>query len=192
MRRFLTLGVLAVVASLVFAASASAQSWAPTDPGTSYSGGVVTLDNTGQPDGTSYENPNLGVPVENGDTITFEWRTADDSCGGGVPRVFIQGGAYNTHDGNLDQCDEPADGDGWRTWTATVSGITDGTAGHTGIVNDNPSNPTVLQVRNLTIGGTAVNLAPAPANKEECKNGGWKNGPYKNQGQCVSSFAKSK
>jgi hypothetical protein len=192
MRKSLTLGLAAAAASLAFAAPASAQGWAATDSGTSYSNGVVTLDSNGQPDGTSYENPNLGVAVANGDEITFEWRTDDGECAGGIPRVFIQGGAFNTHDGFQDQCAETADGDGWRTWNATVTGITDGTAGHTGIVNDNTSDPSVLHVRNLVIGGTAVNLAPAPTSKDECKNGGWQNGPYKNQGQCVSSFAKAK
>jgi hypothetical protein len=33
--------------------------------------------------------------------------------------------------------------------------------------------------------------APAPTNKEECKNNGWKNGNYKNQGECVSSFTRN-
>jgi hypothetical protein len=46
-------------------------------------------------------------------------------------------------------------------------------------------------VRNLTIGGTAVFLAPAPTSKDECKGGGWVAGGYKNQGQCVSSFARA-
>jgi hypothetical protein len=198
MRKSLTLGLLAAVASLAFAGTASAQTWQASDSGTSYSNGVVTLNNEGpptNPDGTSYENSDLQVPVQGGDTITFEWRTDDGSCGGGVPRVFIRGGAYNTHNGNLAQCNEPADSDGWRTWTATVSSsIAPGDAGHTGIVNDNPSNPSILEVRNLVIGGTAVNLASAPTNAGECKKGGWQatGTGFKNQGQCVSSFAKNK
>jgi len=186
-RRIITTGLLAALASLMFAGVASAQAGWTANPGSSESGGVVTLDSNGQPFGTSYENLNLNVPVANGDTITFQWRTDDGSCGGGVPRVFIQGGAFNTHDGNLGQCSAPADGDGWRTWTATVSGISDGTAGYTGIVNDNTSNPSVLQVRNLVINGVSVLF-----NAEQCKKGGYAAAGFKNQGQCVSSFAKAK
>jgi YVTN family beta-propeller protein len=43
----------------------------------------------------------------------------------------------------------------------------------------------------------AISPAPrSPKNKEECKNGGWRNfgppaGPFKNQGQCVSSVERS-
>jgi hypothetical protein len=114
-------------------------------------------------------------------------------CGGGVPRVFIQGGAYNTWDDDPAQCDDHvALGDGWFRVTQDVEGITDGTAGHTGLVNDQTSDRGVIEYRNLTIGGQAVSLAPPPANAAECKKGGWQNGPYKNQGACVSSFAKAK
>ena len=180
------LSLVAVLASAAVAVAATAP-WT-AGPGTSYSNGVVTLNNAGGP-GTSYETSNLDVPVENGDTISFEYRTSDVSCGGGVPRVFLQGGAYNTFDGNPDQCGTDADGDGWSTVTGTVSGIADGTAGHTGIVNDNPSDTGTIQVRNLVIGGVAV---LPPGNAGACKNGGWQLGGYKNQGQCVSSFAKAK
>ena len=80
-------------------------------------------------------------------------------------------------------------GDGWFRVTTTVSGITDGTAGHTGIVNDQTSDRGVMQVRNLVINGVAV---LPPSNKDQCKNGGWQLNGYKNQGACVSSFAKAK
>jgi hypothetical protein len=33
--------------------------------------------------------------------------------------------------------------------------------------------------------------APAPTNKEQCKNDGWRNGDFKNQGECVSSFTRN-
>ena len=160
------------------------------NPGTTVNGGVVTLDARGQAAGTSYENQNLNVAVENGDTISFEYM---GPCGGGAPRVFIQGGAYNTfdQDPNSSACGTDADGDGWFTVTQTISGITNGTAGHTGIVNDQIANPGVIQVRRLIIDGVAVNLTngpPAPRNAEECKNGGWQAGGFRNQGQCVSSF----
>lgn len=195
MRRIIA-GGGAVAAMLACAAvAAAAPGWAPTDSGTTFADGIVTLDSRGQADGTSYENQDLGVAVENGDRITFEYR---GPCGGGAPRVFIQGGAYNTFDqdpnGTTSEpaCGTDADGDGWFLVSTTVEGIEDGTAGHTGIVNDNIANPSVIQVRNLTIGGVAVLLAPAPTSKDECKRGGWMAGDHKNQGQCVSSFARAR
>jgi hypothetical protein len=184
---------LALAASGAFlvsaAASAQTSAWV-ANPGTTESGGVVTLDSRGQPAGTSYENPNLGVAVENGDTISFEYM---GPCGGGAPRVFIQAGAFNTFDPdpNGTACGTDSNGDGWFTVTQTVSGITNGTAGHTGIVNDQIAAPSVIRVRSLVIGGVAVSLSngpAAPTNAEQCKDGGWRVGGFRNQGQCVSSF----
>ena len=183
----------ALAAAFVFGASSFALAqttttgFVPTDSGTTVSGGVVILDSRGQSDGTSLENQNLNVAVENGDVISFEYQ---GPCGGGAPRVFIQGGKYNTfdQDPNGSACGTDADGDGWFTVTQTISGITNGTVGHVGIVNDNISSPSVIRVRNLIIGGVTVNLTPAPQNAEQCKNGGYVAGGFRNQGQCVSSF----
>ena len=190
MHRFSKLALMAC-GSLLVSAPAFAQTggWV-ANPGTTESGGVVTLDSRGQPAGTSYEHPNLAVAVENGDTISFEYM---GPCGGGAPRVFIQGGAYNTfdQDPNGSACGTDTDGDGWFTVTQTVGGITNGTAGHTGIVNDQIASPSVIRVRRLIIDGVVVNLSngpAAPTNAEQCKNGGWQAGGFRNQGQCVSSF----
>jgi len=192
MRRVLFGGLTTVAAILaVTSVAAAATGWVPTDSGTTYSNGVVTLDSRGQADGTSYENAALNVPVANGDKITFEYR---GPCGGGAPRVFIQGGSYNTFDQDPNgttgepACGTDPDGDGWFLVSTTVRGIQAGVAGYTGIVSDNISNPSVIEVRSLTIGGTAVSLAPAPTSKEQCKQGGYLAGGFENQGQCVSSF----
>ena len=184
--------VTAVVFAAMTALAIAATPWT-ANPGTSFdpSTGIVTLTNSGGA-GTSYENADLEVPVQNGDTITFEWTTEDVNCGGGVPRVFIQGGAYNTFDADPagpGACGTDSDGDGWNTVTGTISGIAAGDAGYTGIVNDNPSDPGTIQVRNVVIAGQAV---LPPSSKDACKNGGWQLGGYKNQGACVSSFAKAK
>jgi hypothetical protein len=190
MRKFIQVSLLAIVGVLATAAVAVAAPWT-AGPGTSQSGGIVTLNNSGGA-GTSYENADLQVPVQNGDTITFEWRSDDVTCAGGTPRVFIQGGAYNTFDqdpAGPGACGTDSNSDGWNEVTGTISGITAGPAGHTGIVNDNPADPGTIQVRNLVIAGVAV-LPPGSA--AECKNGGWQLGNYKNQGACVSSFAKAK
>jgi len=187
----LTTAAAIFAVTAVAAIAAVPTGWFATDSGTTYSNGVVTLNSGGQADGTSYENLTLDVPVENGDKITFEYR---GECGGGAPRVFIQDGAYNTFDQDPNgtttesACGTDPDGDGWFRVSTTVQGIQDGVAGHTGIVSDNISDPGVIEVRNLTIGGTAVSLAPAPTSKEQCKDGGYRAGGFENQGQCVSSF----
>lgn len=177
------LGSLAVAAGLVVLGASGAQAAPGTfDPNT----GIVTVVNaTGE--GGSYEFTSA-LPVHNGDTISYEYRTTDVSCAGGVPRVFIQGGAYNTFDadpaGPL-ACGTDTDGDGWVTVTQTITGITDGAAGLVGFVNDNPADPGTIEFRNLEING--ISLLPASP-KDACKNGGWQDGGFKNQGQCIKSL----
>ena len=187
MRRPIRAALLAAAAaSLMFAGAGTAnaepaEGWI-ANPGTSVdSHGVVTLDST--EGGTSLENADLQVAVKNGDKITFEYQ---GECNGGSPRVYIQGGAYNTFDADPNNVtDEPAcgtdsDGDGWKLVSTTVAGITDGTAGATGIVNDNPANSSVVQVRNLTIAGTTI-VVSAPSKQPTTKE---------NHGQCVKAAAK--
>ena len=178
---------MAALAASALALPATAQT---VNPGTTVNGGVVTLDSRGQSGGTSYEIPNLSLAVENGDVISFEYK---GPCGGGAPRVFIQGGAYNTfdQDPNGSACGTDADGDGWFTVTQTITGITSGAAGQVGIVNDNTANPSVIQVRNLTIDGQRINLTTGQAglaNADQCKGEGWRTAGFRNQGECVSSF----
>lgn len=140
--------------------------------------GVVTLDDNGTT-GVSYENQDLDIAVANGDAISFEYK---GDCGGGAPRVFIQGGAFNTfdQDPNGAACGT-AIGDGWFEVTATIDGVTGATAGHTGIVNDSLDGR-VVEVRDLVIAGEQVELVA---------DGGGEPGPRKqNHGQCVSSAEK--
>ena len=192
----LTRQLCTMAASAALVMGAATMSYAQTgtgwvaNPGASYQNGVLTLNSTGTTAGTSYENQNLNVAVSNGQTISFEYK---GPCGGGAPRVFIQGGAFNTFDPdpNGTACGTDTDGDGWFTVTQTITGITNGTAGHTGIVNDNTSNPSTILIRNLVIAGVTVQLAPAPRTADQCKNGGWQAGGFRNQGQCVSSFQRS-
>ncbi len=178
---------LTAVGFALMGSVAMAASWV-ANAGTSYEGGVVALDSSGQTFGTSYENANLDIPVENGDEISFEYR---GECGGGAPRVFIQGGAYNTWDADPAQCLGTPVGDGWYALSGTIAGVVDGTAGHTGIVNDNTSDPGLVEVRNLVIAGETVFLGEAPSDKDACKKGGWANleredgSGFKNQGDCI-------
>ena len=186
MASFSKIGGFVAASAFFFATTAIAQTagFQPTDSGTTVNGGVIVLDSRGQSDGTSLENQNVDIAVRNGNTISFEY---EGPCGGGAPRVFIQGGAYNTfdEDPNGTACGTDTDGDGFFTVTQTISGIENGTAGHVGIVNDNVSNPSVITVRDVVIAG--VNIF-SPRSAEQCKNGGYRLGGFRNQGECVSSF----
>lgn len=188
MKKTLILGLVAIALAI---GAVSAQAAPGTfDPST----GIVTVVNaTGE--GGSYEIIDSTVPAANGDVLSFEYRSSDVTCAGGVPRVFIQGGAYNSFDqdpAGPGACGSDTDGDGWFTVTGTIAGIVDGTAGHVGLVNDNPADPGTIEFRNVAVGGISVLPPMAPLSKDACKQGGWRNGGYRNQGECVSSFARAR
>jgi hypothetical protein len=62
------------------------------------------------------------------------------------------------------------------------------------LVSDNgPSGSQTVLIDNTDVNGTIYDYEFN--NKNDCKDGGWKNftfppGPFKNQGQCVSYFAR--
>lgn len=122
---------------------------------------MVSLNSEGQADGTSYESPMIEAVVANGDKVSFEYQ---GDCGGGAPRVFIQGGVYNTADAEPNDANDPeyacgtAIGGGWYRVTGTVTNATAGPAGYVGIVNDNTSDPRLINVRNLIVAGVDVSL----------------------------------
>lgn len=180
-------GMAVAFTALTLAATGAAAAGGTYDAST----GIVTVHNAGG-DGASFEIDDSMVEAENGDTLRFEYRTHDVACAGGTPRVFIQGGAYNTFDADPagpGACGTDTDGDGWFTVTGTVSGITDGTAGDVGLVNDNPADPGTVQFRNVTLDGVSLLPPVTPAEdkptKDECKDGGWRELGYRNQGQCI-------
>lgn len=124
---------------------------------------VVRLDlNPGtDPDnnGVSDEFTRDDIQIQDGDTISFEYRMTGVSCGGGVPRMFVQGGAYNTFDGgpSLASCGEDTDGDGWFEVSQTLSGIGGPSpAGLIGLVNDQIADHGVIEYRNVTLAGEAL------------------------------------
>ena len=170
-------------------AAEPAEGWT-ANPGTTVTDEGVVLDASGTTAGTSYEHTDLAVAVANGDTISFDYQGL---CTAGAPRVFIQGGAYNTWDADPmgASCGTDADGDGWFTVTGTVTGIVDGTAGATGIVNDNIANPDSITVRSLTIAGTAVELVADETTEPVARNHGKCVSAAKKGGEERSAVAKS-
>ena len=190
MRRFITLGVvLGAAMAMLSAGSAQAAATWTANPGASYSNGTVTLDSSAGP--TSYETNDLGVEIAPNDTISFDFT---GPCAAGAPRLYfvVDGTAYNTWDGQSGGCGELnqgfEDGTVLYTYTGAAGTITDAF-----LVNDTGT-PSVITISNLVIGGQQVALGedpPAPT-KDDCKNGGWEEMGFRNQGQCVSSFAKAK
>jgi hypothetical protein len=183
-------GLVVTALAIALGASAAGAAGGTYDPDT----GVVTVTNTGGA-GASYEIEHSMVDAANGDVLSFEWRSSDVVCGGGVPRVFIQGGAYNTFDhdpAGEGACGTDDDGDGCVT--GTVTGIVDGDAGHIGLVNDNPADLGTIEFRDVTLDGVSLlppmTPDPEPTAKDECKDGGWREAGWRNQGECVSHFAR--
>lgn len=117
-------------------------------------------------------------------------------CGAGAPRFNLY-----LSDGSTVflGCTYGNDGSGHVTFTAgnTYGGVlfpTGKTITGIDIVMDEQGQTTIS---NIMINGTSVSLAPTNAQlKEQCKNGGYKNmtdgngNSFKNQGACVSHFAK--
>jgi hypothetical protein len=59
-----------------------------------------------------------------------------------------------------------------------------------------PDGEQTFIIDNVNVDGTITTFEPEPT-KDSCKNGGWQSftsapGPFKNQGQCVSHFARNK
>jgi hypothetical protein len=139
------------------------------NPGTTILGDTIRLDANAAAGGTSYEWADLDVPVQGGDTITFEWRneSTDSACAepggnGGVPRLFIRGGGAvnNSHDAQLSTggyCGTAPDADGWRTVTWVLDpSIAAGDAGYTGVVNDAPQGDGIMEYRNIVVDGQSL------------------------------------
>lgn len=188
--------------SLLVAAPAAANhgDWI-ANPGTSIEGDTIVLDTTDEaltPAGTSYENADLGVEIAPGDVIAFDYELDGAVCGGGQPRLFVEvDGTYvNTFDGNDEgDCGELTDGLGTST-SGTVLYTYEGdagTVGHAGIVFDNVSDRGVATISLVEIGDHELDLTDGdgdedgedPTTKDDCKNGGWKDYGFRNQGQCI-------
>lgn len=190
--------------SLLIAAPAAANHGAWTaGPGTTVEEGAIVLDTTDEvltPAGTSYENADLGVELAPGDVIAFDYELDGAVCGGGQPRLFVEvDGTYvNTFDGN-DQgdCGELTDGLGTST-SGTVFYTYEGdagTVGHAGIAFDNVSDRGVATISFVEIGDHELDLTDGDDGdegdedeadpKDACKDGGWEDQGFKNQGQCI-------
>ena len=194
------MAVLATIASLSLIATGTAfathDGWV-AQPGTSVDGDAVVLDTTDEdqtPAGTSFEHDNLGVSLEAGDQITFDYVLTEGAvCGGGQPRIFVEvdDASFNTFDGNDEgDCGElVGQGTTEGTVVATYDGP-DGLVGHAGIVFDNPADRGVATITNVQIGDYVLDVdhepePDDPSAKDECKQGGWEEFDFRNQGQCI-------
>jgi hypothetical protein len=158
-RRTLLAAIVAALGSLVFATGALgggySTAWFAPNGGASVKGDTVTLDNVaGAPAvGVSYETYDVQIPVQAGDTVSFEYK---GPCGGGAPRVFIMGGAFNTFDFYTGQCGTPLK-NGWLRVSRPYKGVA-GDAGYVGIVNDQIAARSVIQVRHVRVANVELSL----------------------------------
>lgn len=166
----------------LFSTAALAASWT-ANPGASVSDdGVITLDSTSGP--TSYETSNLGMAIESGDTLSFDF---SGLCRAGAPRMYIKvdGTYYNTFNNNAaGDCGQLVN-NGTVVTDGTVEYLYSGPSGvitEAGLVNDSGT-PSIVIIDDVRIGDTEVVFALG-----QCKDGGWVGSAFRNQGLCVASF----
>jgi hypothetical protein len=119
-------------------------------------------------------------------TLSFD---VDGYCGAGAPRfnVYLENGDVVF----LGCIHGDADADGHVSFTAgnTYGGVLfpEGeTVSMIQIIQDEEGQTTLS---NIMVNGMEA-VADPQAAKDQCKNGGWESLGYKNQGQCVSAYAK--
>jgi hypothetical protein len=83
----------------------------------------------------------------------------------------------------------------YEPWATTQARLSGANVSAVFVVSDTGGGPQTVTVDNTNVNGISYDYEFE--SKEDCKKGGWKNftfapGPFKNQGQCVSHFAKEK
>jgi hypothetical protein len=83
----------------------------------------------------------------------------------------------------------------YETWANVQAQFSGQIVTDISIVSDTFAGPRTVLIDNTDVNGTIYDYEST--NKDDCKNGGWKNftfapGPFKNQGDCVSYFARQK
>jgi len=127
----------------------------------------------------------LGVDSASTPCVADSWINSGDllETGRVLDTTQLTGGAYaDPYDSALSK---------FGTWTVTgFQLVTDGSWNAVATGGDGEQK---VWFDDTVVDGQTYNYEKqAPTNKDECKNDGWKNGPFKNQGDCVSSFASKK
>jgi hypothetical protein len=115
------------------------------------------------------------------------------------PNTWLNTGNLLTFASLVDTSQLPG-GNFYDTWGAAQARYSGQDVIDIFLVSDNGPSPTGLGSQTVLVDNTNVNGTIYDyefASKDDCKDGGWKNftfppGPFKNQGQCVSHFAKEK
>jgi hypothetical protein len=182
----------------------------------------LTAEASGQAfSGVSFGIP-AGLAINDLNQLSTDYHfAAGSSCGVGTPRFGIQlaghpgtifvyigpppnytgcpAGAWS-NTGNLLTAASLVDssqvgGTFYEPWTTTQARLSGANVSAVFIVSDTGGGPQTVIVDNTNLNGTSHDYEFE--SKEDCKKGGWQNftfapGPFKNQGQCVSHFAKQK
>ena len=140
--------------------------WAANPGSTIVSATTVQLTKLAS-EGTSVETQDLGIPVLEGDVISFHYDLADGAtCVGGSPRMFVyflgddtvnDAPRANSWDQNIADGVDAACGGAGRNVEFTVPSA--GTIGYTGLVYDTPGNAGRVTFSNVTVAGQVVNFS---------------------------------
>jgi len=180
---------------------------------------LISDANTGVYSGIDFAVP-AGLTINNLNLLSTDYNFTMGSCDLGSPRfgivlssdpnkaIFVYIGPPPSYTGcttgwqNTGNLLTPASlvdssqygGTFYQPWAAAQAQFSGQTVTDIFLVSDNgPSGTQTVQIDNTNVNGTLYTYEPT--SKDDCKDGGWRSftsapGPFKNQGQCVSYFAK--
>jgi hypothetical protein len=152
--------------------------------------------------GTDYEftagscalgSPRFGIQLSGFTGTIFAYIGPDPSYTGCPPNVWTPTGNLLSPSSHVDTSQLPG-GTFYETWAVAQARYSGATVTDIFVVSDNgPTGTQTVLVDNTDVNGTVYDYEPA--SKDDCKGEAWKDftnppGPFRNQGECVSYFAK--
>jgi hypothetical protein len=138
-------------------------------------------------------SPRFGIQLAGFTGTIFAYIGPPPSYTGCIPNMWTPSGNLLSPASLVDTSQLPG-GSFYDTWAAAQARYSGAAVTDIFIVSDNgPTGSQTVEIDNTDVNGTVYDYEFS--SKDDCKNDGWKNftnqpGPFKNQGQCVSYFAK--
>jgi hypothetical protein len=139
-------------------------------------------------------SPRFGISLaEYPDKTIFVYIGPPPNYTGCIPNMWTPTGNLLSPGSFVDTAQLPG-GSPYDTWAAAQARYSGDTVNDIFVVADyGPTGSQTVLIDNTDVNGTVYDYEPA--SKDDCKGDAWKNfasppGPFKNQGQCVSYFAK--
>ena len=140
-------------------------------------------------------SPRFGIQLDGVSGTIFVYIGPPPSYTGCPANIWANTGNLLTAASLVDTSQLPG-GTFYDPWSAAQSRYSGKVVTDIFLVSDNgPANTQTVSIDNTNVNGTVYDYEFA--SKDDCKNDGWRNftfapGPFKNQGQCVSYFARNK